>query len=299
MPQERNMKKSLGVISAVMGTLCSIGSAGAAIVDINGGNAWGGWDFVGNAQTNGVWVAGSTTRDYNIYRTRFTLESGQTVGGSRLANGAAGNGLDYTGDTQANLFAGSWQAGDRIVGVGLQYTGGAMLTTLFLHVDSGGNNIFAASSVGANDSAFSHDVGDTASYVTSMPWVASRHQTNQYSIWNGFSPDGSIPSGNYTFPYGQGPTNDTPIRSFAILGAGEQLRATSAQYFVNIDAILRSNGGLKFGEGPIDDFTKFGFWEGDETLGEGVFSQQIFAIPAPGALALLGLAGLAGARRRR
>lgn len=293
------MKKSLGVISAVMGTLCSIGSAGAAIVDINGGNAWGGWDFVGNAQTNGVWVAGSTTRDYNIYRTRFTLESGQTVGGSRLANGAAGNGLDYTGDTQANLFAGSWQAGDRIVGVGLQYTGGAMLTTLFLHVDSGGNNIFAASSVGANDSAFSHDVGDTASYVTSMPWVASRHQTNQYSIWNGFSPDGSIPSGNYTFPYGQGPTNDTPIRSFAILGAGEQLRATSAQYFVNIDAILRSNGGLKFGEGPIDDFTKFGFWEGDETLGEGVFSQQIFAIPAPGALALLGLAGLAGARRRR
>ena len=293
------MKKSIGVISAVMGTLCSIGSAGAAIVDINGGNAWGGWDFVGNAQTNGVWVAGSTTRDYNIYRTRFTLESGQTVGGSRLANGAAGNGLDYTGDTQANLFAGSWQAGDRIVGVGLQYTGGAMLTTLFLHVDSGGNNIFAASSVGANDSAFSHDVGDTASYVTSMPWVASRHQTNQYSIWNGFSPDGSIPSGNYTFPYGQGPTNDTPIRSFAILGAGEQLRATSAQYFVNIDAILRSNGGLKFGEGPIDDFTKFGFWEGDETLGEGVFSQQIFAIPAPGALALLGLAGLAGARRRR
>ena len=293
------MKKSLGVISAVMGTLCSIGSAGAAIVDINGGNAWGGWDFVGNAQTNGVWVAGSTTRDYNIYRTRSTLESGQTVGGSRLANGAAGNGLDYTGDTQANLFAGSWQAGDRIVGVGLQYTGGAMLTTLFLHVDSGGNNIFAASSVGANDSAFSHDVGDTASYVTSMPWVASRHQTNQYSIWNGFSPDGSIPSGNYTFPYGQGPTNDTPIRSFAILGAGEQLRATSAQYFVNIDAILRSNGGLKFGEGPIDDFTKFGFWEGDETLGEGVFSQQIFAIPAPGALALLGLAGLAGARRRR
>ena len=299
MPQERNMKKSLGVISAVMGTLCSIGSAGAAIVDINGGNAWGGWDFVGNAQTNGVWVAGSTTRDYNIYRTRSTLESGQTVGGSRLANGAAGNGLDYTGDTQANLFAGSWQAGDRIVGVGLQYTGGAMLTTLFLHVDSGGNNIFAASSVGANDSAFSHDVGDTASYVTSMPWVASRHQTNQYSIWNGFSPDGSIPSGNYTFPYGQGPTNDTPIRSFAILGAGEQLRATSAQYFVNIDAILRSNGGLKFGEGPIDDFTKFGFWEGDETLGDGVFSQQIFAIPAPGALALLGLAGLAGARRRR
>lgn len=293
------MKKSLGVISAVMGTLCSIGSAGAAIVDINGGNAWGGWDFVGNAQTNGVWVAGSTTRDYNIYRTRFTLESGQTVGGSRLANGAAGNGLDYTGDTQANLFAGSWQAGDRIVGVGLQYTGGAMLTTLFLHVDSGGNNIFAASSVGANDSAFSHDVGDTASYVTSMPWVASRHQTNQYSIWNGFSPDGSIPSGNYTFPYGQGPTNDTPIRSFAILGAGEQLRATSAQYFVNIDAILRSNGGATYGEGAIDDLTKLGFWEGDETLGQGVFSQQIFAIPAPGAMALLGLAGLAGARRRR
>ena len=275
------------------------GAAHGAVIDINGGSAWGGWDFVGSAQTNGVWVAGSTTRDYNIYRTRFTLDAGQTVGNSRLANGAAGNGVDYTGDSQANLFSGSWQAGDRIVGVGLQYTGGAMLTTLFLHVDSGGNNIFAASSVGANDSQFSHDVGDTASYVTSMPWVASRHQTNQYSIWFDFSPDGSIPSGNYTFPYGAGPTNDTPIRSFAVLGAGEQLRATSAQYFVNIDAILRSNGGATYGEGAIDDLTKLGFWEGDETLGPGVFSQQIFAIPAPGSIVLLGLAGLAGARRRR
>ena len=67
---------------------------------------------------------------------------------------------------------------------------------------------------------------------------------------------------------------------------------------MNIDAILRSNGGATYGEGAIDDLTKLGFWEGDETLGQGVFSQQIFAIPAPGAMALLGLAGIVGRRRR-
>jgi hypothetical protein len=71
----------------------------------------------------------------------------------------------------------------------------------------------------------------------------------------------------------------------------------SVQYFVNIDAILRSNGGATFGDGDFGPNTRFGFWEGNS--GTGNFSQQIFAIPAPGALALLGLAGLAGARRRR
>jgi hypothetical protein len=43
------------------------------------------------------------------------LSSSQSVGGTRLSDGAAGNGSSYTGDTASSLFSGSWQAGDRII----------------------------------------------------------------------------------------------------------------------------------------------------------------------------------------
>jgi hypothetical protein len=45
--------------------------------------------------------------------------------------------------------------------------------------------------------------------------------------------------------------------------------------------------------------TRIGFWEGDQITAGAGSTNQMFAIPAPGALALLGVAGLAGARRRR
>jgi hypothetical protein len=68
------------------------------------------------------------------------------------------------------------------------------------------------------------------------------------------------------------------------------------QYFLNIDAVLRSNGGLTYGDGDFGPTTRFGFWEGQSGTN---FTHQIFSIPAPGAVALLGVAGLFGARRRR
>jgi uncharacterized protein (TIGR03382 family) len=70
---------------------------------------------------------------------------------------------------------------------------------------------------------------------------------------------------------------------------------------MNIDAIQRSNGGATFGEGSFGSTLRVGFMEQGLT---GEFSQQIFTVsiipnPSPVAMALLGLAGLAGARRRR
>ncbi|MEY3142208.1 MAG: hypothetical protein RLY21_701 [Planctomycetota bacterium] len=272
----------------------------AQVVDINGGNSWSGWNSVGNSQTSGLWVKGSTSRTYDIYSTYFVLNAGQAVGGTRIANGAAGDGAGYTGDTSGSLFSDSWQGGDRIVGVGVRYTGTTRGSTFFFHKDAGGNNIFAASSFGANDGYFSHDVGDTSSYM-SPESNANRGRVRQYSIWNGFSQNGSPQEGNFTFPYGQTPTLAMPTRSFTILDNGSMNRIVSAQYFINIDAILRSNGGATYGDGDFGLDTRFGFWEGDQTTGwDGTqFSQQIFSIPAPGAIALLGLAGVAGKRRRR
>jgi hypothetical protein len=285
---------------ALVASLALAGTASAQSVDINGGNSWNGWNSVGNSQTSGIWVKGSTTRTFEIYSTYFVLSAGQTVGGTRVADGAAGNGTGYTGDTAASLFSGSWQAGDRIVGMGVEYTGTTRGSTFFFHRDAGGNNIAAASSFGASDGVFSHDVGDSSSYM-SPESNTNRGRVRQYSVWNGFSQNGSPEEGNFIVPFGNVPTLAMPTRSFTVLDSGSMNRVTSAQFFINIDAILRSNGGATFGDGDFGPNTKFGFWEGDQTSGwNGTqFTQQIFTIPAPGAFALLGLVGLAGARRRR
>lgn len=284
----------------VVVALAACASVHAGVVDMNGGSSWSGWDFISNGQTSGVWVQGQTNRTFDIYRTQFTLDASQVLGGNRLADGAVGNGLDYTGDSGSSLFSGSWQAGDRIIGVGVNYTGGTRCTTAYLQIDVFGDNIAPASSFGASDGAFSHDVGDTASYITSMPWNPGRFQTKQYTIWTGPSSGGGAKEGNFITPYGATPTLDMPTRSFAILESGSTLRALSLQMFINLDAILRSNGGATYGDGNFfAPGTRIGFYEGDQTISDFASTNQIFAIPAPGALALLGLAGLAGQRRRR
>ena len=282
---------------------------GAQVIDINGGSAWAGWNSVGNSQTSGIWVRGSTTRTYDIFSTSFVLNVGQTVGGTRIANGAAGNGVGYTGETQASLFDGVWQAGDRIVGMGLQYTGTTRGSTFFFHRDAGGNNIAAASSFGAADGAFSHNVGDASSYMTTLGGNP-RGQVRYYAVWNGFSQNGSPAEGNFTAPYSWnanpafGPTAfpDFPTRSFSVLGNGSLDEVIGVQYFVNYDAILRSNGGKTFGDGDFGPNTRFGFWEGSAGGG---YSQQIFSIPVvvpePSSLSLVGIgvAAMAWSLRRR
>ena len=283
--------------ASFVAALCA-GAAHAQVVDINGGSSWSGWNAVGNSQTSGIWLQGSTSRTYDMYSTYFVLSAGQSVGGSRIADGSAGNGSDYTGDTAASLFTNSWQAGDRIVGMGINYTGSTRGDTWFFHTDTNGDNLFAASSFGANDGVHSHNTGDTSGYVTNLySGNVFRGQVAQYSIWNGFSPDGSPASGNYIFPYGQVPSLAMPTRSFSVLDSGSTTLSKSMQYFLNIDAVLRSNGGATYGDGDFGLTTRFGFWEGQS--GAGNFTQQIFSIPAPGALARLGVAGLVGARRRR
>ncbi len=285
---------------ALVASLALAGAASAQSVDINGGNSWNGWNSVGNSQTSGIWTRGSTTRTFEIYSTSFVLSAGQTVGGTRIADGTAGNGTGYTGDTAASLFSGSWQAGDRIVGMGVQYTGSTRGSTFFFHRDAGGNNLAPASSFGANDGVVTFDAGDSSSYL-SPETNGNRGRVRQYSVWNGFSQNGSPEEGNFIVPFGNVPTLAMPTRSFTVLDSGSMNRVTSAQFFINIDAILRSNGGMTFGDGDFGPNTRFGFWEGDQTAGwNGTqYTHQSFAIPAPGAFALLGLVGLAGARRRR
>jgi hypothetical protein len=279
--------------AAALSALASCAIAHAGIVDINGGTSWNGWTSVGNSRTAGMWVKGSTTRDYNIYSALFTLEEGQTVGGSRVSDGAGGTGTAYTGDTQASLFSGSWKAGDRIVGVGLQYSGAASLATIWVHVDWAGDSIQAASSVGASDGAYGANAGDLS--VFSLGGSGNeRFRSKQYSVFTGPSDGGS----NFITPFGMNATTASPARSFAVLASGSAASATSAQYFINLDAIARSNGGAGNGEGLLGPSTKVGFMEADSSWN---LSQQVFSVPTPGAIALIGasLVPLARLRSRR
>ena len=249
-------------------------TASAQAVDINGGNSWNGWQIVGDSQTSGRWVTGSTSRTFNIFSAYFVLDAAQVVAGSRIADGAAGNGAGYTGDVAASLFTGSWQAGDRIVGIGIQYVGATRGSTWFIHRDAGGGNILPAPSFGGGNGALSFDVGDTSSYITNASGSTYRGQVRQYSIWSGFSQNGSPQEGNYSVPYGMAPSHSAPVRSFAVLDAGSAVTCRSLQYFLNIDAVLRANGGAGFGDADFGPNTRFGFWEADQG-----FTQQIFAIP--------------------
>ena len=280
---------------AKLSALATCAVAHGGIVDINGGTSWNGWTSVGNSRTAGVWVRGSTTRDYNIYSTLFTLEAGQTVGGNRLSDGAGGTGAAYTGDTQSSLFSGSWRAGDRIVGVGLQYPGAARLSNIWVHVDWAGDSIQAASSVGASDGAYGANAGDLS--VFSLGGSGNeRFRSKQYSVFTGPT-DGSD---NFITPYGMNATTASPARGFAVLAGGSTIAATSAQYFINLDAIGRSNGGAGHGEGLLGPSTKVGFLEADSSWN---LTQQVVSLPTPGALALMGLSLVAPfaprARRRR
>lgn len=274
--------------------LAACASAHGGIVDINGGTSWNGWTSIGSSRTNGVWMSGQTSRNFNIYATMFTLEAAQTVGGDRLADGSVGNGVSYTGDSQTSLFSGSWHAGDRIVGVGLRYTDASLLRSFYFMVDWTGDGLRAATSVGSGDGGFSPDKGDISIYAPQLS-TSDRFRASRYTIAHGPIREG----GASTTPYGTTPTTASPARGFAVLANGSSNAAISTQFFVNLDAIGRSNGGAGFGEGAFGPTTKLGITEAASPLD---FTQQTFSIPSAGAIALLGAALLAPMRaptRRR
>ena len=277
-----------GVLALVTLATCTVAHAG--VVDIDGGRSWNGWTTVGNSRTAGVWMSGSTTRNYTIYSAAFTLESNQTVGGTRVADGAAGDGMSYTGDTQASLFDGSWRAGDRIVGVGLRYNDASVLRSFYFMVDWAGDSMRAASTVGATDGGYGANTGDI-SIASPATLDAERFRAKQYSIANGVIGSG----GTSVTPYGTNATTASPARGFALLANGSTNAAVGAQFFINLDAIARSNGGAGFGEGLLGPQTKLGLTEAESGF---LFTQQTFPVPAPGALMLAGLTMLAPTRAR-
>jgi hypothetical protein len=288
-------------------------------VTLDGGRNWGGWDYVANAQTSGVWIkAGDLTRSYNIFSTAFYLDATQTVTGSPLPSGPGqnpgvkadgttyvGDGTSYTGNTAASLFTGAWQAGDRILGIGIQYTNGNVGTSFNFVRDKGGNDMKPASSFGATDGVWYHGIGDSSTQVMAMwGWEngPSRALAQVDSIWfrpGSGSADDTIRPYNISNPPPGPPVldmNTAPVRVFNILKAGTKNEFTSVQFLIDLDAILRSNGGESYLQGPVTAADTYAFFEADQrTNYYDIYSMQVFGVgldvPEPGSLVML-LVGL-------
>lgn len=268
----------LAVVTAL--SLCAAAlPASAALIDINGGATWSGWSAAGNAQDAGSFVQGSATRNYQMYRADFTLDAAQTLGSS--AN---------VGDSAASLFSGSWQAGDRILGLGLSYGGGQHGVSFFFHLDMAGDSIQSASELGTATGNYSANAGDTSAYFTGGVSGSNKFRNQQYSVFTAYTPDGSS---NFTVPYGMAPSLNAPGRGFGILAPASTGSVASAQFFFNLSAMARGNGGAGFGEGSFSDAaSRIGFYEHDGGAGAArLYSQQVFApmaaVPVPAAAPLL------------
>lgn len=276
--------------ASVLSLCLGVTPATAAVIDINGGASWAGWSAAGDAQNASSYVQGSATRNYQMYRADFTLEAAQTLGSS--AN---------VGDTSTSLFSGSWQAGDHILGLGLSYGGGQTGSSFFFHLDMAGDSIQSASELGGPVGNYSANAGDTSAYFTGGASGSNKFRNLTYSVFNAYTPNGS---NNFTVPYGAGGNLNAPGRGFAVLAPSSTSSVGSAQFFFNLSAMARGNGGAGFGEGTYGNSSRVGFFESGNAGAAQVFSQQVFAnssaVPLPaGAPLLLGALGVLLRRSRR
>jgi len=108
----------------VLAPICSLPAGQAMAATFSRDPAADAWTKVGNSKTQGSanfggWAQGSTAADFDIYSTSFFLAATDTV--SAPATGAArGDAYLYSATAPGN----SWQAGDKIVGLGLKFING-------------------------------------------------------------------------------------------------------------------------------------------------------------------------------
>ena len=284
------MKNSriLGTLS-LAATLALAGTASAQSVDINGGSSWGGWDLRGQSNQQGIYGSGSAGIVYELYTTSF-LFNGQTVSGSPAFGGAFTAPMDLSG----------FQTGARILGVGVRAVSGLpawsgsgpWATNPFVIFDLNKDSYSAASTVGGTDGRASPS---TYGHAGDFNVQANGDYNNLYrpNVMTVFTDNGTFwgGSGSFTGYAGSSPTHATTlwpdVRSFFDPSNG------SWQMLFNLDTLENTRGiGAIGNEFRIMTAVNSGSADNRSVL-------DVSIVPAPGAFALLGLAGLAGARRRR
>lgn len=312
------MRTSSALVSgSLIAAVVASSAAASTVPDINGGASWNGWTSAGQSDQVGVWGAtgGGNGTVYEIYQTVFRINPYQNratlgagyQGGTTPSNGTGwpfGFGSNTRPYTPSDPSSGPGFFGwdNLIYGVGIRRVSGTgTMGTQTISFDIGNDSYAAASSVGGTDGRVSTS---TYSQTGDLNYQAS-------SGYNGSSLGLQLGTGTF---YG-GPTNFQSYLSNA--GADFALRAFgngfNAQYFFDITAMnaYYSQTGANAINPSAWGSTRMGLIGSQIRLsidlggmGSRTFLQSMTLsapnlIPAPGAIALLGLSGLARGRRRQ
>jgi len=262
------MKNSIAIGALALAAIAGSASAG---VDINGGLSWNGWQLNGTSNTLGIYGGGSTNNVFEVYTTLFTFNGNSVTG-------------NPTGS--ANLLAGAYSAGsfangNRILGVGIRRISGAGLVgngAGIVRFDVGNDSYSAASSVGGTDGKVSSTAfADAGDFNTQF--YGTNFTPSTLVVFTGPGAFTTLPSGNNG--------GDFAFRGF--------YQAANQSYQLLFDLTAMPNLYSNVNGGAIgtlgDTFTMSIRGAGNTDV--------VVTVPAPGALALLGLGGLLAARRRR
>jgi hypothetical protein len=297
------------------------GSASAAVgvPDINGGASWNGWTQAGQSDQVGTWGAtgGGNGTVYRIYQTVFRINPYQNSvslgagyqGGTNPANSTGwpfGFGSTVRPYTPSNPASGPGFFGwdNLIYGVGIERLSGTgtMSGTQTFGLDIGNDSYAAATSVGGTDGR-----------VSTSAWSQNRDINVQFQGTTYGGMQVGLQLGNGTNYAGtsnfQQYTNSGGV-DFALRAFGN---GVNAQYFFDITAMnfyYSQTGAAAISPsawgstrmGLIGDNIRLSIDLGG--MGSRTFLQSMTLsapnlVPAPGAIALLGAAGLVGSRRRR
>lgn len=293
-----------------IGLLGTTTMTAVASVDINGGTSWSGWEHRGNSRAVGLWGAQSTTRNYELYTTVFTFNNNAITGGATQVRG----GGTPVGFAAGAYSQGAFSNGNTVLGIGLKFAGGARaMGQTFVSFDLRSDSFQAASALGATDGRVSlSQWGHTGDFSAWMDAATGLGPSNLGVLnANGTAFGGAGTVSNLPGGYGSGVSYDFAFRQFRqgdVNGSMQMffdLTAMQALYGVGgslVQNSLPGGGGWSPFAAPIGAFgsnLRIAMYNAEASHADA--SQVTFGVtvPAPGAVAVLGLFGLAGTRRRR
>lgn len=292
------MRHASQVLSGAV-AITVLASSAVAAVDTNGGASWGGWTAYGQSDAAGVYGTGTNGVVYKIYQTVFRYD-GQSMS---LAAGYSGSDFTSSGPNAGQMF----QRNNLIYGLGIERVSGTgNMGTTTIGFDLGNDTFQAANAAGG-------------ARVSTSAW--SQYRDFNVQMFNNPAGGGQIgvqlgnnpgPGGSSNFAYSG--TSGMPADSFAYRSAGN---GVNMQMFFDITAMnaLYTQAGafsgwtvginnIPNGASVPNQFRMsldIGMGNAARTFiqSTNIWAPELPPVPAPGALALLGVAGLAGSRRRR
>jgi MYXO-CTERM domain-containing protein len=289
-------------ISSMVGVAAAVavaGSANANTVDTNGGASWGGWNAYGNSDAAGVYGTGTNGVVYKIYQTVFRYD-GQTMS---LGSGYTGSSFTSAGPNASQMF----QRNNLIYGLGIERVSGTgNMGTRTISFDLGNDTYQAANAAGG-------------AKVSSSSWSQYQDFNTQF-ITGGYDGQIGVQLGNNPGPGGvsnfvySGTSGEGGPEGFAYRAAGNGLNSqmffditamnalyTQANAFAGWTVGINNipNGALSPNQFRMSLDIGNGIAARTFIQSSDIWAAELPPIPAPGALALLGVAGLAGGRRRR